>query len=58
MDIVKILLLKMKRGHAGVICDLVVIRVGDKYIVGESPSVREKGIDIDAAAEKIYLYHR
>ena len=53
MDIVKQILEHMKKGHATTLYGAVVIRVGDSYIVGMSPSIRDRGVGIDAAVAEI-----
>ena len=41
----------MKKGTVKTLWDLVVIRIGDRYIVGENPSIREAGVDLETAAK-------
>lgn len=58
MDLVIKQLETMKKGHATTMFGLVVIRIGDKYIVGVSPSIREDGKSLLEAAELIYKWNR
>lgn len=44
-------LANMKKGHVTILWGKVVIRIGDKFIVGENPSIRESGIEIEQAAK-------
>lgn len=53
MDLVIKNLERISKGHATTLYDFVVIRVGDRYIVGKSPSIRERGVSLEDAAKII-----
>lgn len=50
METAKQALSQMKKGTVKVLWGKVCIRIGDRYIVGESPSIRDAGVDLDTAA--------
>ena len=54
MDLIKIALAKISRGHATSYCGIVVMRVGDKFTFGETINIRSRGENIDDAAKGIY----
>ena len=53
MDLVIKMLEKISKGHATVLYGKIVIRIGNKFIVGESPSIHEAGVSLDDAAKII-----
>lgn len=53
MDLVHKILAGMKKGHVTSLYGYIVIRIGDRYIVGESPSIREPGLTIEQAVLQI-----
>ena len=50
METATMMLKKMKNGFVTILWDRIVIRVGDKFIVGESPSIHETPITLEEAA--------
>ena len=54
MDFIKIELQKLSRGHVRVINGVCVMRIGDRYIAGETINIRSQGEDIESAAKTVY----
>ncbi len=44
-------LLSMKTGHATIMWDKIVIRIGDKYAVGETVNIRKAVYTAEQAAQ-------
>lgn len=51
MDLAIKMLEKTKKGFATVMFDKVVIRIGDRYSVGETASIRHAELTIEEAAK-------
>tara|TARA_R110000824_G_scaffold172434_1_gene350285 strand:- start:19280 stop:19462 length:183 start_codon:yes stop_codon:yes gene_type:complete len=54
MNLIKIELAKLKGGHVRSICDIVVMRIADRFIFSETINIRSTGVDIDSAARGIF----
>jgi hypothetical protein len=54
MDLVKIELEKLSRGHVRSINGIVVMRIADRFIFGETINIRAAGVDIDTASSGIH----
>ena len=52
-DLVFEQLLKMKHGRATIMFGLVVMRTGERFLVGETINIRDRGVDAEAAAAEI-----
>lgn len=55
MDLIKIELEKLSKGHVTSMFGIVVMRIGDRFTFGETINIRHRGVDINAASEGIYL---
>lgn len=51
METAKKALEMVKKGHATILWGKIVVRVGDKFIIGETIRMRDDGVSIDEAAE-------
>jgi hypothetical protein len=58
MDLVKIELEKLSRGHVRSINGIVVMRVADRFVFGETINIRASGVDINTAAAGIHEFAR
>ena len=58
MDLIKIQLEKLSRGHVTSFFGIVVMRRADRYIFGESINIKSHGVSLDDAAKGIYELSR
>ena len=58
MDLIKKQLENLKRGHITTRWGLVIMRIANNYIVGETINPRSKSVSIEEAAETIYKLSR
>jgi len=54
MDLIKIELAKLNRGHVTTMYGIVVMRIGNNFNFGETINVRAKGVGIVEASRGIY----
>ena len=58
MDLIKIVLEKLRPGHVTQLYGIVVLRRGDSFVCGETINIRATGASIDDTAEHIYAMSR